>query len=62
MQVLANEIFKARNGLSPEIMKGVFELKEASCSLRSKGNYFLRENVKTTHYGIQSIKNLAPKI
>ena len=62
LQVLATEIFKAKNDLSPEIMKEVFELKEPSYSLRSKGNYFVRGNVKTTHYGIQSIKYLAPKI
>ena len=62
LQVLATEIFKAKNDLSPEIMKEVFELKEPSYSLRSKRNHFARENVKTTHYGIQSIKHLAPKI
>ena len=28
--ILATEIFKAKNDLSPEIMKGVFELKELS--------------------------------
>ena len=43
-------------------MKEVFKLKESSYSLRSKGNYFVRGNVKTTHYGVQSIKYLAPKI
>ena len=62
MQVLATEIFKAKNDPSPEIMKEVFKLKEPSYSLRSKGNCFLRKNVKTTHYGIQSIKYLAPNI
>ena len=35
-------------------MKDVFELKEASHGLRSKGNYFVQWNVKTTDYGIQS--------
>ena len=43
-------------------MKEVFEFKEPSYSLRSKRNYFVRGNVKTTHYGIQSIKYLALKI
>ena len=62
LQVLATEIFSAKNDLSPEIMKGVFELKEPSYNLRSKGNDFVRGNVETTHYGIQSIKYLAPKI
>ena len=64
LQVLATEIFKAKNDLSPEIMKEVFELKEPipSYSLRSTGNYFVRENVKTTDYVTQSITYLAPKI
>ena len=62
MQFLATETSKTKNDLSAEIMKDVFELKEPSYSLRSKGNYFVRGNVKTTHYGIQSIKYLAPKI
>ena len=35
LQVLVTEIFKAKNDLSPEIMKEVFELKEPCCSLRS---------------------------
>ena len=59
LQDLATKIFK-KNDLSPEIMKEFFE-KEPSYSLRSQGNYFVCEKVKTTHYGIQSIKYLAPK-
>ena len=62
MQVLETEFLKAKNDLSPENMREVFELKEPSYTLRSKGNYFVRGNVKTTHNGIQSIKYLAPKI
>ena len=62
LQVLATEIFKAKNDLLPENMNEMFELKEPSYSLRSKGNYFVRENVITTLYGIQPIKYLAPKV
>ena len=62
LEVLATEIFKAKNDLSPDIMKEVFELKEPSYSLRLNGNYFVRGNFKTTHYGTQSIKYLASKI
>ena len=61
LEVLATEIFKAKNDLSLEIIKEVFEFQEPSYSLRSQGNYFVRGNVRTTHYGIQSIKYLAPK-
>ena len=55
LQVHATEIFKTKNDLSPKIMKEVFELKGLSYSSRSKGNYFVHENVKTTYYGNQSI-------
>ena len=61
MQILATEVFKVNNDLSPEIMKEV-ELKDPSSSLRSQRNYFVRGNVKATHYGIQSIKYLARNI
>ena len=43
-------------------MRDVFELRESFYSLRSQGNYFVNENIKTIHHGIQSIKYLAPKI
>ena len=36
LQVLATEICKAKNDLSPEIMKEVFELKEPSCRIYIK--------------------------
>ena len=58
LQVLSTEIFKSKNDLSPEIMGEVFEIKEPYYSLRSKENYFVRGNVKTTHYGIQSINQM----
>ena len=46
LQVLANE---GKKDLSSKIMKEVFELKESSCSLRSKGNFFVCGHVKTIH-------------
>ena len=54
LQILATEIFKIKNSLAPEIMTEVFEIKEAS--------HFKRENVKSTHYGIQSVRHLGPKM
>ena len=47
LQVFATKIFKAKDDLLSEIMKDVFELKEPSYSLRSRGNYSVREDVKT---------------
>ena len=62
LQVLATEIFKLKNGLAPEIMKEVFEIQNPAYNFRSEATHFKRENVKTTHYGIQSVRYLGPKI
>ena len=43
-------------------MKQVFDFQEPYYSLRSETSQFRRENTKTTHYDIQSVKFLAPKI
>ena len=43
-------------------MKDVFELKELPYNLRSESNHFTRRNVKTTYYGLLSIKHLASQI
>ena len=61
LQVLVTEIFKVKNNLSPEIMKQVFDFQEPHYNLRSETSQFRRENMKT-HYDMQSIKNLGPKI
>ena len=62
LQILATEIFKVKNSLAPEIMTEVFELKEPHYNLRSEATHFKREKVKSTHYGIQSVRYLGPKI
>ena len=43
-------------------MKDVFELKEPPYNLQSESNHFKRRNVKTSYYGLSSIKHLAPQI
>ena len=43
-------------------MKQVFDFQEPYCNLRSKTSQFRRENIKTTHYGMQSVKFLGIKI
>ena len=58
LQILATEIFK----VAPEIMTEVFEIKEPHYNLSSEASHFNRENVKSTHYGIQSVRHLGPKI
>ena len=39
-----------------------FEIKEPHYNLRSEASHFNRENVKFTHYGIQTVRHLGPKI
>ena len=62
LQALATEIYKVKNGIAPEIMKDIFELQNPSYSLRSSCNQFRRENIKTVHYGLQSVRYLGLKI
>ena len=61
LQALVTEIFKVKNDLAPD-MKDAYELKEPPYNLRSESNHFTRRNVKTTYYGLSSIKHLAPQI
>ena len=56
VQVLVTEIFKVKSNLSPEIMKQVFDFQEPYYNLRSETGQFSRGNIKTTHYGNQSVK------
>ena len=62
LESLVTEIFKVKNDLALDIMKDVFELKELTYNLRSESNHFTCRNVKTTYYGLSSIKYLAPQI
>ena len=43
-------------------MKQVFDFHEPYYNLCSETSQFRRENTKTRHYGIPSVKFLAPKI
>ena len=61
-QILATEILKVKNSLAPEIMTEVFEIKEPHYNLGSEPSHFKRENAKSAHYSIQSVRHLGPKI
>ena len=62
IQSLAIEIYKFVNGLSPEIMNSVFNLKENNrYSLRNVYELYSR-NPRTVKYGRETISYLAPKI
>ena len=43
-------------------MKQVFDFQEPYYNLRFETSQVRRENIKTTYYGIQSVKLLGPKI
>ena len=43
-------------------MTEIFEMKEPRYSLLSEASHFKKENIKPTHYGIQSVRQLGPKI
>ena len=62
LQDLVTEIYKVKHGIASEIIKDIFELQNPSYNLRSSCNQFRRENIKTVHYGLQSVRYLGPKI
>ena len=62
LQILVTEIYEIKNGIATEIMKGVFKLQNPSYNLQLSCNQFRREHIKTFHYGLQSVRCLAPKI
>ena len=43
-------------------MTEIFEMKEPRYSLLSEASHFKKENIKPAHYGIQSVRQLGPKI
>ena len=43
-------------------MTELFEIKEPHYNLSSEASHFKREKIKSTHYGIQSVRHLRPKI
>ena len=62
LQYLATEIFKVKNDLCPEIMKEIFIFHENPIYNLRSGNHLTRRNIRTTHYGIETISNLGAKI
>ena len=62
IQTLAIEIFKFLNGLFPQIMNEVFQVKSpAPYYLRDKNKLYSR-NPKIVAYGTESVSFMAPKI
>ena len=62
LQILALEMFKVLQNLTPEIMNEVFPLKTPlNYELRRPREFYTRP-IRTVHYGTESIGFLAPKI
>ena len=53
------ESIKLKNGMAPEIMK---DIQNPSYNLRSSCNQLKRQQIKTVHDGLQSVRYLDPKI
>ena len=60
IQVLAIELYKVLNNISPEIMSSVFPLKD-NIKYPTK-NKFKTRNVHSVKYGTESLAHLGPKI
>ena len=61
LQILATEIFKVRNNLSPPIVQNIFRVIEPAYSLR-RDTIFESHRIQAQRYGIESLTYLGPKI
>ena len=61
LQILATEIFKARNNLSPPIVQNIIRTIEPAYSLR-RDTIFESHRIQTQRYGVESLTYLGPKI
>ena len=61
LQVPATEIYKVKMGLAQQLVKELFPLSTHTYNLRSIYEFKL-ENLKTVHYGTESLSFLGPRI
>ena len=61
LQILATEIYKVINNLSPLLMKEIFPIKDTKYNLRNE-NTFISRNVRSVHHGTETITFLGPRI
>ena len=61
IQSLAIELFKIKNNLSVTLMNDIFQPTAVSYNLRSQID-FTRPNVNSEHFGISSLRYMAPKV
>ena len=61
LQLLATEVYKVKMDLAPQLVKEPFPLSTHAYNLRSAYEFKL-ENVKTFHYGTESLSFLSPEV
>ena len=61
IQRLATELYKVKNGFSPEIIKEIFTERDMRYNIRGQSDLIL-PNPKTVSFGTESVKFLGPKI
>ena len=59
IQAIAIELFKVVHNLSPKMMNQIFVIKESRYPSKS---IFQTNNIRTTKYGLESLKYMGPKI
>ena len=61
LQILATELFKVKNNISPSFMNKIFPTNKPSINTRNT-SYFKSRRVKSVLHGAQSLSYLGPKI
>ena len=61
LQVLATEMFKIKNKMSPKILDEIFYEKTSLYNLRQNSSFFIRK-VHSVYHGTESLSFLGPKI
>ena len=62
VQALVIELYKVVNGFSPDIMKDIFPLNENLCYNTKNKRTFHSRDIRTVHFGSETLSHLAPKI
>ena len=61
LKILATEMCKILNSLSPEIMKNIFKIK-TNYHKTLKALIFSKRNIKTVRYGLQNMSYMGPRM
>ena len=61
LQVLATEMYKVKNEMTPEILNDIFQTRTSSYNLRNNPSFSIRQ-VHSVYHGTESLSFLGPKI